>query len=146
MKCPVFLTGGVGVLLAALVAVPFSVLMYAAGSHVLRVGSHKDIPGQFQTIQAAVNAAQPGDWILIGPGDYHEHGASNDGVLVTTSNIHIRGMDRNRVIVDGTLPGGSACSSDPAHQTSIRMGADATASRYRKRMACRWRTSPFATS
>jgi hypothetical protein len=109
---PVFLALGLGVLLATL----FSVPMHAAGSHVLRVGSYHGIAGQFQTIQAAVNAAQPGDWILIGPGDYHEQGASNDGVLVTTPNLHIRGMDRNRVIVDGTLPGASACNSGPALQ------------------------------
>jgi hypothetical protein len=83
---------------------------------VLRVGSYHGIAGQFQTIQAAVNAAQPGDWILVGPGDYHEQGATNAGVLVTTANLHLRGMDRNHVIVDGTLPGASACSSDPAVQ------------------------------
>jgi len=108
----VFLVLGLGVLLATLCAVP----LHAAGPQVLRVGSYHGISGQFQTIQAAVNAARPGDWILIGPGDYHEQGASNDGVLVTTPTIHLRGMDRNRVIVDGTLPGASACSSDPALQ------------------------------
>ena len=37
---------------------------------VLRVGSYHGIPGQYTSIQAAVNAAKPGDWILIGPGDY----------------------------------------------------------------------------
>src|SRR2546421_11871304 len=108
----VFLALGLSVLLATIVSVP----MHAAGSHVLRVGSFHGIAGQFQTIQAAVNAAQPGDWILIGPGDYHEQGASTAGVMVTTPNIHLRGMDRNHVIVDGTLPGASACSSDPALQ------------------------------
>ena len=35
---------------------------------VLRVGSFQGIPGQFSSIQAAVDAAQPGDWVLIGPG------------------------------------------------------------------------------
>jgi hypothetical protein len=100
------------VLLASLCVVP----LHAAGPHVLRVGSYHGIAGQFQTIQAAVNVAQPGDWILIGSGDYHEQGTSTDGVLVTTPNIHLRGMDRNSVIVDGTLPGAPACSSDPALQ------------------------------
>jgi len=28
----------------------------------------------FTTIQSAVDAATPGDWILIAPGDYHEEG------------------------------------------------------------------------
>src|SRR6266446_902455 len=70
----VVLALGLGLLLATL----FSVPLHAAGPQVLRVGSFHGMAGQFQTIQAAVNAAQPGDWILIGPGDYHEQGASND--------------------------------------------------------------------
>ena len=41
-----------------------------AGARVLRVGTYKGIHGQFKSIQAAVNAAKPGDWILVGPGDY----------------------------------------------------------------------------
>ena len=71
----------------------------------------------FSTIQAAVNAAQKGDWILIAPGDYHESGdmganapSPSDlstgwygGVDIETPGIHLRGMDRNSVIVDGTL-------------------------------------------
>ena len=34
------------------------------------VGTYKGVHGQYTTIQAAANAAKPGDWILIGPGDY----------------------------------------------------------------------------
>src|SRR4051812_6815931 len=49
----------------------------------------------FTTIQAAVDAAKPGDWILIDSGVYHE------AVLVTTPHLHLRGMDRNAVVVDG---------------------------------------------
>ena len=72
----------------------------AAGKHphpsrTLRVAPH----GRFTSIQTAVNAAHPGDWILIAPGDYHEHGAPNVGVLITTPDLHLRGLDRNRVIV-----------------------------------------------
>ena len=85
----------------------------------------------YTSIQAAVDDAQPGDWILIKPGVYHEKG-SNDpehpaGVLIQKPGLHIRGLDRNKVIVDGTnvsatqatgtLPAGSpACSSDPTLQ------------------------------
>ncbi len=93
---------------------------------VLRVGSYQGIPGQYSSIQAAVDAAQPGDWILIGPGDYHETGnlvpsglpATTPGsaVLVTTPNIWIRGMDRNTVVLDGTNPGAPQCSSAAADQ------------------------------
>ena len=43
----------------------------ASASRVLRVGSAHGVRGQFKSIQAAVDAAKPGDWILIGPGDYH---------------------------------------------------------------------------
>ncbi len=51
----------------------------------------------YTTIQAAVNASQRGDWVLIEAGTYPEE------VLVTAEHagIHIRGMDRNGVIVDG---------------------------------------------
>ena len=69
---------------------------------------------QFRTIQDAVDAARPGDWILVAPGDYHEqadhradgHATRATGaVMVTTPGIHIRGLDRNGVVVDGTKPG-----------------------------------------
>ena len=45
-------------------------LAASAGAKVLRVGSFHGVKGQFTSIQAAVKAAKPGDWILIGPGDY----------------------------------------------------------------------------
>ena len=44
---------------------------------VLQVGTYQGKAGQYSTIQAAVNAAQPGDWILIGPGTYPEKGAAD---------------------------------------------------------------------
>jgi len=91
----------------------------AHGTHsprVLHVGKWKNHRGEFRTIQAAVDAARPGDWILIGPGDYHEQGAPNAGVLVTTPNLHLRGMNRNKVIVDGTRPGAPTCSEKTADQ------------------------------
>ena len=95
---------------------------------VLRVGTYDGIKGQFATIQAAVDAAHPGDWILVAPGDYHETGdithapvegdhGRNGGVLITTPDIHLRGLQRNRTIVDGTAPGDSVpCTSNPSRQ------------------------------
>ena len=70
------------VLLASLVvAAAFAASPSLAGSvHVWRVGTYRGISGQFQTIQAAVDAARPGDWILVAPGDYHENGSTDPGL------------------------------------------------------------------
>ena len=113
--------------LAGLSACSSSQSSSSNSGHVLTVGTYKGHKGQFTTIQAAVNAAHEGDWILVAPGDYKE---SNDlaaaptnvanggfaGVLVTTSNLHIRGLSRSGVVIDGTKPGSSRCSSDAADQ------------------------------
>jgi plastocyanin len=58
-------------------------------------GVTRRVPADYPTIQAAVNAAKPGDLVLIGPGVYREE------VKVTIPSLVIRGTDRNRVIVDG---------------------------------------------
>jgi hypothetical protein len=55
------------------------------------------VPADHPTIQAAVDAASPGDLVLISPGVYHE------AVDVTTDNLDLRGVDRNTVILDGTF-------------------------------------------
>ena len=87
---------------------------------VLRVGTYRGIGGSFKSVQAAVDAARPGDWILIAPGDYRENGSPSAahpaGVYVTTPGIHIRGLDRNHTVIDGTRTGRSACPSDAADQ------------------------------
>ena len=89
---------------------------HAGGGRVLRVGTWHGIPGKYSTIQSAVDAARPGDWVLIAPGDYHEQGSSEDGVRITTPNIHLRGLDRNGVVVDGTKPGAPQCSDAQGDQ------------------------------
>jgi hypothetical protein len=103
-------------------------LTSAAGARVLLVGTYKGIPGQYSSIQAAVNAARPGDWILVAPGDYHEQGVKGGvepaGVLIRTPRVHLRGMNRNTVIVDGTKPGAPACSSRKRDQEITRAGRD----------------------
>jgi hypothetical protein len=55
----------------------------------------RNVPDDFATIQQAVDAAEPGDLVLIGAGTYEE------AVIVETENLVIRGVDRNTVILDG---------------------------------------------
>src|SRR5438034_8960725 len=109
--------------LAVACAVYGAPLAHAA---VRRVGTWNGVPGQFTSIQSAVNAAHPGDWILVGPGDYHEQGVSGAdepaGVLVRTPWLHLRGMDRNTVIVDGTKPGAAPCSGRAEDQQTTDKG------------------------
>lgn len=108
----------------------------AAGPRVLLVGTFSGHAGEYRTIQSAVDAARPGDWILIGPGDYHEDAdltgvpseyASSGGaggVYITKSDVHLRGMNRSSVVVDGTKTGAPACSASPDQQTYGRAGAN----------------------
>ena len=110
-------------IVAALIALPATVAP-AAGARVLRVGTYHGIRGQFTSIQAAVDAAKPRDWILIAPGDYKTSSStapnsapdSPAGILITKPHIYLRGMNRNTVIVDGTKPGSSRCSKSKAAQ------------------------------
>jgi hypothetical protein len=100
---------------------------HGAGHHGPRVllvcnGSTTPCPPrqrEFAGIQAAVDAARPGDWILIWPGVYHEKSAKwpTAGVWITTPDIHLRGLDRNKVIIDGSNgPASQPCPSSPKLQ------------------------------
>src|SRR5487761_197357 len=107
----------------------------AAPPQVLLVGSYNGVAGGYASISAALAAARPGDWILLGPGDYKAAAGSGAtagsgrspapaGVFITTPGIHLRGMDRNAVIIDGTRPGSPACSSRKADQQVSATGAN----------------------
>jgi hypothetical protein len=103
---------------------------------VLLVGTWHHHRGHYRTIQSAVDAARPGDWVLVGPGDWHaraDHRAHRGpqnadtpaGVVIAKPRIHLRGMDRNKTIVDGTLPGpGRACSAKESRQDLGPKGSD----------------------
>ena len=120
------------------VLTPASASAKARSPKVLYVGSFNGITtpqsSSFPTVQAAVDASTPGDWILIAPGDYHEVGDTGanapspsdladgwyGGVDITTPHIHLRGMNRQSVIVDGTRSTASTpCSGAPADQNSL---------------------------
>lgn len=50
---------------------------------------------RFTSIQRAVDAAHPGDLVLVAPGVYEEE------VTVDVPSLTVRGIDRNEVIIDG---------------------------------------------
>ncbi len=58
-------------------------------------GTTIEVPGDHGTIQEAVDAAAPGDLILVAPGVYRE------SVQVRTPSLVIRGLDRNATILEG---------------------------------------------
>jgi hypothetical protein len=117
-----------GGMLAAVLVSAAAMLLCAsvAGARVYRVGTFEGKKATLRSIQKAVDKAVAGDWILVGPGDYKETadrlpaGAPSDeagaGVLVEKPGVHIRGMSRNGVIIDGTKAGTPTCSSNPADQ------------------------------
>ena len=65
-------------------------------------GTTRRVPADYPTIQNAVDAAEPGDLVLIDEGTYREQ------VDVTTPYVTIRGVDRQDVVIDGefTRPNG----------------------------------------
>ncbi|MDQ4125648.1 MAG: cupredoxin domain-containing protein [Actinomycetota bacterium] len=54
-----------------------------------------DVPEDYKTIQAAVDAAEPGSTIVVAPGTY------KGDVRITTNDLVLRGVDRYRTVLDG---------------------------------------------
>lgn len=65
---------------------------------------HRVAPGQ--SIQQAVDAARPGDTVVLSPGTYRE------SVRITVSNLTLRGLNtRSTVIVPGPASTGGTCAT-----------------------------------
>ncbi|MGZ4352027.1 MAG: hypothetical protein ACXVZ4_00655 [Gaiellaceae bacterium] len=96
-----------GTVVALLVAGAFGLLPARASACktlVVRAGS---------SIQAAVDRAAPCDWVLIAPGVYHER------VWIRTPHLHLRGLDRNTVVIDGRHRAGNGIEVDKADDVWI---------------------------
>jgi plastocyanin len=74
-------------------------------------GVTRRVPQDYPTIQNGVDAADPGDLVLVDKGVY------NEAVFVTTPSVTLRGVDRNEVILDGKFEIG----------TGIMVGANGVA-------------------
>jgi hypothetical protein len=60
----------------------------------------------YKSIAVGVSHAQNGDWVLVWPGYYREAVAVQPGKGLT-GNLHIRGMQRSGVVLDGSKADGS---------------------------------------
>src|SRR5437868_4163301 len=82
---------GVLVLVLAALASPAR----AAACKTLAVTKDPSPFRHYVSIQKAVNAAKPCDWILVAPGIYRE------SVTIKENNRHLRGLNRSTVVGDG---------------------------------------------
>lgn len=89
--------GMVGTIIVGDVADPTEVIDSTNEAPAEWSGRTVRVPADYATIQSGVDAAEPGDLVLVGPGVYRE------AVTVTTPGLTIRGEDRNAVILDGEL-------------------------------------------
>ncbi len=65
------------------------------------VPANLNVPAQYATIQAAVNAANPGDNIVLANGTYTQDAViSRNSAGVQLNNLHIMGQTSNRVIIE----------------------------------------------
>jgi hypothetical protein len=66
-------------------------------------GRTLNVPADYKTIQAAVDASQPGDLVLVAKGTYNEavDVTADETKHTNPHDITIRGVDRNETILDG---------------------------------------------
>jgi pectin methylesterase-like acyl-CoA thioesterase len=75
-------------------------------------GVTRHVPQEYPTIQNAVDAASPGDLVLVDKGVYVET------VFVTTPSVTIRGVDRNEVCSTASSRSATASWSAPTPSPS----------------------------
>ena len=120
------LRGAMALVSAAAVVAAAGLSASGADARVLLVGSWHGHHGSFHRFRPRSTQPGPATGSWSAPGDYHERGdrdrryrslaEQGAGVMITTPRIHLRGMDRNRVVVDGTKPGASRCSRAASDQ------------------------------
>ena len=76
------------------------------------VGATHFVPGQFSTIQAAIDAAHPGDTISVGPGTY-EH------IVIDKVGLNVQSLQGNgSTAIEGQSQGGSGVLPTVVHITA----------------------------
>lgn len=73
------------------------------------------VPASFPTIQSAVNAASPGDTILVAPGTYDEE------ITITTNSIHLIATTPNTVVIRGMIESGYGFGSGSGSGSGITL-------------------------
>lgn len=72
----------------------------------------------YKSIAVGVSHAQNGDWVLVWPGYYRE-AVSVTPRATLSSGLHIRGMQRNGVVLDGTKADGSGVHVQGVNNTWV---------------------------
>ncbi len=71
-----------------------AVVFVLALASTISLAAERTVPGDYKTIQAAIDASQPGDTVLVEPGTYRE-------TIALRSNIVIRGRETARTLLEG---------------------------------------------
>jgi len=85
-----------GIALISFLAAYFTLFFYVPRAEA--APTIRKVPNKYPTIQAAVNAAKPGDTILVAAGTYYEH------VFVDKA-VRLIGQNRSTTIIDGSGTG-----------------------------------------
>ena len=104
---------GDGTLVGAVVSQPVSSDSGCDTTPIAATGQRRTVPTDFATIQAAIDAAQPGDVVFVEPGTYHES-------LHLRSNVSVLGASAEQVILDAGGAGQSLIDYTGAHNAVVQ--------------------------